>query len=86
MDASANFTRPIMSQNLLPTSTHTAVPVEYLRVSDACRRFSVSRSWLYELIKENAIKSHCLRKLGNTRGARRINAESLRLFIESHKA
>lgn len=71
-----------------PTSTPplTTVPVEYLRVSDACQRFSVSRSWLYELIKEGAIKTHCLRKLGNTRGARRINAESLRLYIESQAA
>lgn len=60
------------------------VPVEYLRVSDACNRFSVSRSWLYELIKQGTIKSVSLRKLGNTRGSRRINAESLRLFIESH--
>lgn len=71
-----------------PTTTPplTTVPVEYLRVSDACQRFSVSRSWLYERIKEGVIKSHCLRKEGNDRGARRINAESLRLFIESHKA
>jgi excisionase family DNA binding protein len=74
---------------MLPSSTThqlTSVPIEYLRVSDACKRFSLSRSALYELIKDNAIKSVCLRKVGNTRGARRINAESLRLYIESHAA
>ena len=69
-----------------PPTKMTTIPVEYLRVSDACERFSLSRSALYELIKMNAIKSVCLRKMGNTRGARRINAESLRLYIESHAA
>ena len=66
------------------TSSITTTPVEWLRVTDACRVFSLSRSALYELIKSNAIKSSCLRKVGNSRGSRRINAESLRLYVERH--
>jgi len=61
----------------------TDVPCEWLRVQDAGKRFSFSRSTIYNLIKDGSIKSKCIRKKGNTRGARRINAESLRLFIES---
>lgn len=59
------------------------VPCEWLRVQDAVKRFSFSRSTIYNLIKAGSIKSKCLRKVGNSRGARRINAESVRLFIES---
>lgn len=62
----------------------TTVPVEWLRVPDACRLASISRSALYELIASQKVKSICLRKEGNSRGSRRINAESLRHYLQSH--
>lgn len=67
-----------------PPPLLTTVPCEWLRVQDAVQRFGISRSKFYELIKDGAIKSACLRKVGNSRGARRLNAESIRLWIESH--
>jgi excisionase family DNA binding protein len=70
-----------------PTSpevtTHAA---EWLRIKDACRLVSVSRSFLYELIGSGKVKSISLRKVGNNRGARRVNAESLRLFFKSYES
>lgn len=68
---------------MTPTSL-TTVPVEWLRVPDACRLASISRSALYELIRSQKIKSIALRKEGNWRGSRRINAESLRQYLQSH--
>lgn len=67
-------------------SSPTTAPVEFVRIPEAVRRFGISRSAIYCLIAENRIKSHCLRRIGNKTGSRLINAESLRLFIESHSA
>ena len=60
-----------------------AVKPEWLRIPDAIRFSGLSRSSLYELIKENKIKSVCLRKRNNTRGVRLISADSLSSLIES---
>lgn len=62
---------------------HTSQPVEWLRIPDAVRRFSLSRSTLYLLMKEGKIKSCCLRRTGAVRGARRISAESVSAYLES---
>ncbi len=58
--------------------------IEWLSVKEAAQRFSLSRSAIYELIAEGAIKSAAIRKRGNLRGRRLISADSLRLFIERH--
>ena len=56
---------------------------EYIRVPDACRRFSLSRSWLYERLDEGVIKTVSLKKEGMVRGKRLINLVSLREYIEN---
>lgn len=70
-----------MNPNIFVTS-----PPEWLRVKDACRLASISRSVLYELMRDGIVKSVSLRRRGNSRGSRRVNAESLREFMESHVA
>lgn len=50
---------------------------KWLTVEDASIQYSVSRSTLYEWIRDRAIVSVSLRKRGYTRGSRRILAESL---------
>lgn len=65
-------------------TTTTTIPVQWLQVPEAVRVFGISRSYLYELIAENRIKTSCLRKQTNIRGKRLISAESLNAFIESH--
>lgn len=59
------------------------VKPEWLRVPDAIRISGVGRSTLYELIKEQRIKSIVLRKRNAIRGIRLINADSLSAFLES---
>jgi hypothetical protein len=56
---------------------------EWLRLPDASRVSGIGRSSLYNLIKENKIKSVSLRKRNSFRGIRLINADSLNAFIES---
>jgi len=77
---------PLNTSTFRQSNDLTDVPCEWLRVKDAVKRFSFSRSTIYNLIKDGSIKSKSIRKVGNSRGARRINAESLRLFIESQAA
>lgn len=66
------------------TSAVTHEPVRWLSVAEAVRTRGIGRSMLYGLIQAGRIKSSCLRKLGNNRGKRLINAESLDNYIESH--
>ena len=56
---------------------------ERLRPKDACQRFSVSRSWLYERLAEGQIKSTCIRRRGAVRGIRLISRDSLAEYIEA---
>lgn len=64
--------------------TTTTEPVEWLRVPQAAQRFSLSRSTLYVLMQEGKIRSCSLRRKGAVRGARRISAESIRMYLESN--
>lgn len=70
----------------LSANNLTDTPLEWARVNVAAKRFSISRSSLYELLSAGKIKSRCLRKEGNSRGSRLINVESLRCYIESQPA
>jgi hypothetical protein len=56
---------------------------EWLKVSDAVRRFSIGRTSIYELIRNGSIKTALIRKRGNTLGCRLISTDSLRQYIES---
>jgi hypothetical protein len=62
----------------------THLPIKWLRVPDAVKYSGLSRSLLYRLMAEGQIKSVCVRKRGNTRGARLLSAESIDAFIESY--
>jgi len=56
---------------------------EWLRIPDAVRFCGLSRSSLYELIREAKLRSVCLRKRNRARGVRLISADSLSSFIEA---
>lgn len=69
------------------TSTNpklTLEPLRWLRVEEAARTRGISRSLLYEFLRDGKIKSSLLRKTGNARGIRLISAESLDAYIEAH--
>lgn len=74
--------KPETSPFQLPPPLGKSEP-EYIRVPDACRRFSLSRSWLYERLDEGVIKTVSLKKEGMVRGKRLINLVSLREYIEN---
>ena len=59
-------------------------PLRWLRVEEAARTRGISRSILYEFIRDGKVKSSLLRKKGNVRGIRLISAESLDAYIEAH--
>lgn len=61
----------------------TTSEIEWLSPKQAVRQFSISRSYLYLLMRAGHVKSRSLRVLGNIRGKRLISAESLRLFLHS---
>jgi predicted site-specific integrase-resolvase len=61
----------------------TTAQAEWLRITQACHLASISRSALYEWLKSGKVKSISLRKKGNSRGSRLVNAESLREFLNS---
>ncbi len=65
------------------TSDLTTEPIEWLSPKQATRLFSISRSYLYMLLKSGSIKSCCVRQRHNIRGKRLISAQSLRQFLES---
>lgn len=56
----------------------------WLRIPQAIRLSGVSRSKLYELIRENRIRSASLRDPGQTKATRLISRESLLAYIDSH--
>lgn len=65
---------------------HTARP-EFIRLprpGERCPITGLSRPFLYELIKENQIKTISLRQRNAARGVRLIVADSLINWIESH--
>ena len=68
-------------------AAHTAEiqndPPEWLRPKAACKRFGVSRSWLYVHIKAGRIKSTAVRQRGSVKGIRLIRRDSLAAFIEN---
>jgi hypothetical protein len=85
-----NWKLPVRDYRIKPTPPFQLPPPplgksepEYIRVPDACRRFSLSRSWLYERLDEGVIKTVSLKKEGMVRGKRLINLVSLREYIEN---
>ena len=72
------------SQTSVTVQNHTMEPLRWLRVEEAARTRGISRSLLYEFLRDGKIKSSLLRKKGNVRGIRLISAESLDAYIESH--
>jgi hypothetical protein len=56
---------------------------EWLRVADAVRYSSISRSLLYELLKAGQVESRVLRKRGRVRGIRLVSVDSLNQFIKA---
>ena len=66
----------------------TTAPVqpglEWLRPGDVRPRYGISRSLLYELLKEGKIKSVCLRREGRATGIRLVSARSIEAYITSH--
>ena len=72
------------SQTSATNPKHTTEPLRWLRVEEAARTRGISRSLLYEFLRDGKIKSSLLRKKGNVRGIRLISAESLDAYIEAH--
>lgn len=59
------------------------LPVEFVSVKEATRVFGLSRSYIYELIKQGVIRSISLRNRGQSMGRRLIVYESLKSYMLS---
>jgi hypothetical protein len=64
----------------------TDVMPEFCRPKDATRLYGVGKSTLADWIARGLIKSHLVRRPGNTSGLRLISTASLKAFIEGHNA
>jgi hypothetical protein len=71
------------SQNAKLASDWEAMRPVWMRVSTAVAASGVSRSRLYEWIKEGRIRSACIRERYQKKGTRLIEAASLFRLIES---
>jgi hypothetical protein len=69
--------------SLLHSSTDRPDHPEWLRIPDAVRLFSLGRSTIYILLQEGKIKSANLVRRGNVRGRRLLEANSIRIYLES---
>jgi hypothetical protein len=57
----------------------------WLKLDDTSRCYPISRSRLYELIRDGKIRSACLRDRNKVRGTRIVNVESLERYITKHE-
>jgi hypothetical protein len=62
---------------------HEAIAPVWLRVSTAVAASGVSRSRLYEWIRDGRIRSICIRERHQVKGTRLIHAASLWKFLDS---
>ena len=81
---SSNTTASAVTHQM--TTTPVQPGIEWLRPGDVRARYGLSRSYLYELIAENKVRSVVLRRNGRATGCRLVSANSLTAFIESHTA
>ncbi len=56
---------------------------EWVRVPEAVRLFGISRTKLYELISDGNIRTVSLRKLGQIRGTRLIQYDSMCAYLDN---
>lgn len=67
--------------SIVSLDTAVADAPEFLRIKEACRRFSVSRSWLYQAIVDKRVNSYSVREKNKARGVRLIETASLRALV-----
>ena len=58
-----------------------SIPVEFVRIPDLERLLGVKRGMAYFLIKEQKIRSCCLRKPGAKTGVRLVHLQSVRDYL-----
>jgi len=64
------------------TTPHGTRFPEWLRIPAAVHQFGLSRAKLYQLAKSGKIRSASLRDVGESKGTRLFEAESIRNYIE----
>lgn len=72
-----------MNDNYPPVTPDQSSRAEWLRIPDAVRIFSLGRTTIYRLLQEGKIKSATLVRRGNIRGRRLLEANSIRVYLES---
>lgn len=73
-------------KEITPLFNPSATPVlepEWIRIKDACRFASVTKPVLYEWMRCGLVKNFSNRQRGQIKGARLVNLDSLRRFLES---
>jgi excisionase family DNA binding protein len=68
----------------IPSQTENQLPLEWLRVKEACAYSRLSKPTLYGLLNRGEVKSVSLRQRGQTKGTRLVSYDSLRAFLEAH--
>jgi len=75
-----NYTRKSLGNLTIAELQET--PVEYERVPAICRRFGVTRPFVFYGF-QNGVKNIHVKKPGATKGVRLVSVSSMREFIES---
>jgi hypothetical protein len=70
-------------ETVVPGKCGGLIP-EFVRPADAVRLYGIGKSTLADWITRGLIRSHLVRRVGNTSGMRLVSTASLREFIEGH--
>lgn len=72
-----------MKDSQINTLPATSIQPEWIRISEACRLSSVTKPVMYQWMQRGLVKNFSNRQRGQIKGARLVNLESLRSFLES---
>lgn len=72
-----------MTANTANSQSATSIQPEWIRITEACRFASVTKPVMYDWMRRGLVKNFSNRQRGQIKGARLVNLDSLRRFLES---
>ena len=72
-----------MKDSQIKTPSATCIQPEWIRITEACRFASVTKPVMYDWMRRGFVKNFSNRQRGQIKGARLVNLDSLRRFLES---
>jgi hypothetical protein len=83
---SPKHAKPMTTHPIYTPTDDPPMRPEWIRVDDTIRIFGISRSKIYELLRERKVKTFCLRQRNKLKGIRLINYDSINQFMEGEAA